>query len=411
MESQDFSQFLRTKYHYDGKVLIYMQKWVADYLAYAKSRGKNGSIAGFLSIMSRRYEPFQVVQAKKAISLYLFFRKESAAGPPKSSYKSRAECPADWTAAEKEMRRVLRLQDHAYRTEKCYLGWVNRFAIWTAKTPGQLDTNDVKHFLSHLAVDRRVASGTQRLAFNALLYFYRNVLSLEIEDLDGTVSSRISMKLPVVLSREEINAILRFLPEPQNLMCRIIYGGGLRISECLQLRIKDLDIKSGIVTVRQGKGGKDRRTLLPAVLAEPLTNHLKLIRRYFDEDRAENRNGVALPGALERKYPNAGREWSWFWVFPSPRLSVDPVSGMVRRHHLYTTSLQGAFRKAVTRAAIPRHATVHTLRHSFATHLVEHGYDIRTIQELLGHSDISTTMIYTHVAEKNKLSVISPLDF
>lgn len=411
MKSQDFSQFLQDKYHYDGKVLFFMLKWVSDYSAWAKNSEKGSSISGFLEAMSRTHQPFQVVQAKKAISLYMYYRKTLQSPPMPDMYGPKDTVTTDWKSAEKELRRVLRLQDRAYRTEKCYVGWVLRFARWSEKAPSCLDTSDVKQYLSYLAVDRRVSSGTQRLAFNALLYFYRNVLAKDIEDLDGTVSSRISMRLPVVLSRQEIDSILKLLPEPQNLMCRIIYGGGLRISECLQLRIKDLDMVGGIITVRQGKGGKDRRTLLPFSLFVPLKEHINRIRLLYDEDRAEKRNGVALPGALERKYPNSGREWDWFWVFPSPKLSVDPVGGLVRRHHIYPTTLQSAFKKAVRRAGISRQATVHTLRHSFATHLIEHGYDIRTIQELLGHSDISTTMIYTHVAEKNKLSVISPLDF
>ncbi|MBI5746322.1 MAG: integron integrase, partial [Nitrospirae bacterium] len=217
-------------------------------------------------------------------------------------------------------------------------------------------------------------------------------------------------RLPVVLSIKEITSIFEYMAGTQQLMAMLIYGCGLRLQECLSLRIKDIDLEQNIVIVRSGKGDKDRRTMLPESLKDNLIHHLSEVRAMYDEDRAKDLNGVYLPNALERKYPNAGKEWAWFWLFPSKSLSVDPRSHTVRRHHMHPASLQKAFKTAAGKAGIAKQASVHTLRHSFATHLLEKGYDIRTIQELLGHSNLQTTMIYTHVATKNILGVRSPLD-
>ena len=271
-----------------------------------------------------------------------------------------------------------------------------------------MTTSNASSFLSHIAVDRGVSSATQKQAFNALLYLLRNVLAVRIEGLECVVRAGVGKRLPVVLIREEVRDILKCLGGTSRLLATLIYGAGLRLEECLCLRIKDLDFARSCLTIRHGKGNKDRETVLPERLVNDLQTHLDRVKLLCQSDRKKGIPGVWLPEALGEKYSNAGKDWSWFWVFPSEKLSIDPRSGVVRKYHVYPSSFQKAFKLAVARAGVVKHATVHTLRHSFATHLVERGYDIRTIQELLGHSDVSTTMIYTHVATRNKLGVVSP---
>ncbi len=269
----------------------------------------------------------------------------------------------------------------------------------------------MRDFLSHLALKRNVAAATQSQALNALVFLYRNVLNITLEEgeLEAARASR-KRKLPLVLTQNEINQIFAHLSGLPRFMAQLIYGGGLRLNECLQLRIKDIDLEQGMIIIRSGKGGNDRRTILPESLSEPLLAQMGEARKLFEEDRKKDLPGVWLPHALERKYPNAGKAWGWFWVFPSQSLSADPRTGIVRRHHRHPSTLQTAFKKALTASGISKPASVHTLRHSFATHLLENGYDIRTIQELLGHKSVQTTMIYTHVSKRNILGVRSPLD-
>jgi integron integrase len=278
------------------------------------------------------------------------------------------------------------------------------------KDPARIDSADVKRFLSHLAVERKVAASTQNQAFNGLLFLFRHVLDREFAIAD-TVRAKAKRRLPVVLKRQEVQRIFEHLDGFHLLMARLIYGCGLRVQECISLRVKDIDFKQSGLTVRSGKGDKDRLTVLPESVKNDLLAHLIEIQKIYEGDTARAEiDGVWLPNALERKYPKAGKEWGWFWVFPARDLSVDPRSGKVRRHHLHVSGLQRQFKNAVRAAGVIPNASVHSLRHSFATHLLEKGYDIRTIQELLGHSNLQTTMIYTHVAGKNILGVISPLD-
>jgi integron integrase len=278
------------------------------------------------------------------------------------------------------------------------------------KLPTDLNGSDLKNFLTYLAVEKKVASGTQNQALNAIVFVFRHALGKDIENVLDAVRAKHKRRLPVVLTLREVEQVFDHLSGLPRLMAMLIYGCGLRLSECLQLRIKDIDLEQNIVIVRGGKGDEDRRTVLPERLNDDLIQHCLSVRTLYDHDRKKKLNGVALPGALERKYPNAGKEWGWFWLFPSKMLSVDPRTHIVRRHHLHPASLQRAFKEAVKNAWITKQASVHTLRHSFATHLLEKGYDIRTIQELMGHKFLHTTMIYTHVATKNILGVKSPLD-
>jgi len=305
----------------------------------------------------------------------------------------------------------MRLRHLSLISEKAYLSWIRQFRAYVNdKACGRLTEQDLKSFLSFLAVEKKVAAATQRLAFNALLFFFRNILRIEILGMATVVPSRVPARLPVVLTREEIVKVFSHLQGPCLLMTRLIYGGGLRLEECLSLRVKDIDFERNCLVVRGGKGNKDRETVLPEKVIHEINRHLLKVRALYEKDNAANGAAVMIPGALGRKYVNVSHDWGWYWVFPSESLSVDPISRAVMRFHIYPTTLQKAFRRAVRAAGIVKQASVHTLRHSFATHLIERGYDTRTVQELLGHTKVSTTMIYTHVARKNKLGVMSPVD-
>ena len=282
------------------------------------------------------------------------------------------------------------------RTEEAYVGWVRRFILANGKRhPRELGRREVEAFLTHLAMHGHVAASTQNQALSALLFLYREVLQQELPWMENIRRAKKPERLPVVLSREEVAALLAEMDGVTWLMASLLYGAGLRLMECARLRVQDVDFVRREITVRQGKGGKDRRTMLPAMTVDALQNQLAEARRVHERDLAAGHGAVWLPHALARKYPNAAREWAWQYVFPASSRSTDPRSGMERRHHLDETVLQRAVKQAVRRARITKPATCHTLRHSFATHLIEGGYDIRTVQELLGHKDVSTTQIYT----------------
>jgi integron integrase len=288
---------------------------------------------------------------------------------------------------------------------------VRRFILFHGRRhPAELGPDDVERFLTHLAVERNVASSTQNQAKSALLFLYREVLGAELPWLDGVESAQAPKRLPVVLTRAEVEQVLARLSGTTALILRLIYGTGMRVLECLRLRAKDVDFARREIIVREGKGFKDRVTMLPDVLAQPVQAHLARVQWLHGRDLASGYGAVYLPHALARKYPNAAREWPWQYVFPSTRLSRDPRSGEVHRHHADPKAVQRAMQQALRDAGIAKHATPHTLRHSFATHLLDSGYDIRTVQELLGHADVSTTMIYTHVLNRGGRAVRSPLD-
>jgi integron integrase len=268
----------------------------------------------------------------------------------------------------------------------------------------------VTAFLSALATDRKVAASTQNQALSALLFLYKEVLAVELPWLDGVARAKRPRRLPVVLTRAEAHALLARMEGTHALMARLMYGTGMRLMECLQLRVKDVELERHEVVVRQGKGAKDRITMLPKSLVDAMSTHLQSVHRVFESDRAANVAGVELPEALEVKKPAAGKSWGWHWVFPQDHLSTDPRTGIVRRHHAYDQTYSRALSRAAHRAGIAKPVSAHTLRHSFATHLMEAGYDIRTVQELLGHRDVSTTMVYTHVLNRGGRGVVSPLD-
>jgi integron integrase len=324
--------------------------------------------------------------------------------------------PADAVAGRKpkfldQMRTFMRARRYSRRTEQAYVDWVRRFILFHSKRhPRELGEDEIVEFLSDLAVKRKVSPSTQNQAFCALLFLYQQFLERKLGPLDGALRASKPARLPVVLSREEVRAVLAHIRPRYRLMLELVYGSGLRLLECLRLRIKDVDFDYGRIIVRDGKGMKDRVTMLPGRLRRQLKEHLAHAKAVHERDLQLGFGSVYLPDALERKYPNAHRSWMWQYVFPAAKRSVDPISGRVQRHHLLEKNLQNAVAYAVRAAGITKPASCHTFRHSFATHLLEDGYDIRTVQELLGHKDVSTTMIYTHVLNKPGIGVKSPLD-
>ena len=310
-----------------------------------------------------------------------------------------------------QVRARIRFKHYSIRTEHTYVDWIKRFIRHFGKRhPKDMGADEVQSFLTHLAVAGNVAASTQNQAKSALLFLYKEVLALELPWLDKVEAARTPKRLPVVLTPDEVMAVLLRLEGRHGLIARLLYGTGLRIMECLRLRIKDVDFERGEILVRDGKGAKDRVTMLPASVIPALREHVERVRELHRQDLAAGHGEVHLPYALDRKYPSAGREWMWQYVFPSASLSIDPRTGVVRRHHVQDQSVQRAIRQAVRDAGINKPATPHAFRHSFATHLLDSGYDIRTVQELLGHSDVSTTMIYTHVLNRGGRGVASPLD-
>ena len=309
------------------------------------------------------------------------------------------------------VREVMRLRHLSYRTEQTYLKWVGAYLdYYPRRNPSNLGAPEISVFLTHLAVDKKVAASTQNVALNALVFLYRQVLRFEELHFEGVVRAKRPQRLPVVLAREEVGRLLLYLEGDYHLMASLIYGSGLRINELLCLRVKDLDFSTRLITVRQGKGDKDRITMLPEPLLQKLTERFERLHQDFLLQRESGLIPVSLPHALEAKYINAAISWPWQWVFPAAKASTDPYTGRLRRHHILESGLQKAVAQATQKAQLGKVVTPHTLRHSFATHLIEDGYDIRTIQALLGHKDVSTTMIYTHVLNRPGLAVRSPLD-
>lgn len=310
-----------------------------------------------------------------------------------------------------QVRIVARLKHYSLSTEKAYVGWIRRFIIFHHKQhPKQMAEPEIRQFLSHLAVDKKVSASTQTVALSALLFLYRDVLKTELAYVDHIERARPSQKLPVVFTRAEVQAVLARLNGTHHLIACLLYGSGLRLMEAIRLRVKDLDFQRGEMCIREGKGAKDRITMLPASLIQPLKAHLNKTRVLHLADLKEGYGDTTLPYALARKYPRAAQEWAWQFVFPSLNRSHDPRSGVVRRHHVSPNHIQRAVKTAIRLADLNRNGSCHTLRHSFATHLLEGGYDIRTVQELLGHKDVRTTMIYTHVLNRGGRGVRSPLD-
>jgi len=416
----EYQQYLLSSKLVPEKNAPYYAYWVSRYLAFSnhpENMDKPEMLRRFLDdLQSRQHlEDWQLQQAGEAVQLYTnhFLGGDASAVKATSGGVSSNTFDPDGVMAK--MREAIRIKHYSYSTERSYLDWVKRFFEYTGKvkggtireTPGVAEIRD---FLSYLAVSRNVSASTQNQAFNALLFLFRSVLNIEIGDLNSAVRAKRGPKLPVVLTVEEVRQTFSFMEGTSLLMTQLLYGAGLRLMELFHLRVQDIDFGAGLILVRAAKGDKDRSTILPVGIREALRQHLDEVKALHARDLAAGFGEVYLPDALARKYPNAAKEWKWQYVFPSAKLSVDPRSAKVRRHHLSEKSIQNAVAAAARKAGIAKHVTVHTLRHSFATHLLMNGVNIREIQELLGHKNVETTMIYTHVMRDMANAPTSPLD-
>ncbi len=416
----DFQSFLRSGKLAPEKNIPFLALWASRFLFFiaGKSHADSGAlIIEFLDSLKAQENiaDWQIRQAEEALLLYLnHFKGGESLNAVRTGTAAEASLSAQAHILA-EMKRLLRLKHYSYRTETAYLDWARRFFRYVEETAkdgaaAPLTSAEIKNYLGHLAIKRRVSSSTQNQAFNALIFLFRDVLGQVITGLSGTVRAKRGKKLPVVLSVEEVRALFSNLTGSPLLIAHLLYGAGLRLMELARLRVQDIDFDAGLLIVRSGKGDKDRSTILPEAIREPLRLHLGKVKALHERDLAAGFGEVHMPDALDRKYPNAGREWIWQFVFPSAKLSIDPRSGKVRRHHASEKAIQTAIAFAVRKAGIAKHATVHTLRHSFATHLLMSGVNIREVQELLGHKSIETTMIYTHVMREMQNVPMSPLD-
>ena len=362
-------------------------------------------------------DPPRNVPALRAVPLLGSPKQASPAQRPSGAVAATRSPSAAPTPAKQQpklldrLREALRSRHYSRRTEQCYCHWVKRFIFFHhVRHPAEMAEPEINAFLTHLAIKERVSASTQNQALSALLFLYRRVLWREIGTLDGLIRARKPKRLPVVMTREEVKAVLCQLSGDKWLMASVMYGAGLRLLECLRLRVQDIDFAANQITVRDGKGSKDRVTMLPESVKDPLQNHLSRVREIHRRDLANGSGRVFMPYALDRKYPNAASEWGWQWVFPQENRWLNPQTGEQGRHHVDESIVQKAVKAAVRKAGIAKHATCHTFRHSFATHLLDAGYDIRTVQELLGHQDVKTTMIYTHVLNRGGKGIRSPVD-
>ena len=382
--------------------------WINSYIEFSEKlniEANRSNMKSYLNELDNQYNDWQVKQASEAVSHYLYFLDTG------SKRSNNHDFDSDWQKLANEVHAVIRLKHLALTTEKTYIKWLRKFYLFVkGKKVEELNSEDIRNFISSLAVERKISASSQNQAFNAILFVYKNVLHVDVGDLSQTIRAKGKTRIPVVMTKEECFRVINCVDEKYRLLLKMIYGGGLRLTECVRLRIKDVDFARQVLTVRGGKGDKDRETLLADSIIEELQNHIEHIREFYDQDRKKDISGVYMPEGLDRKYPNAGKDWKWFWLFPAGKLSVDPRSALTRRHHIKQNTVQSQVKKAVDTACINKQVSVHTFRHSFATHLLEAGYDIRTIQELLGHVNVQTTMIYTHIAKRNKLGVRSPLD-
>jgi integron integrase len=420
LDLQEFEDFIKTRNLVDEKYRSFYISWVRRFLQSEFSvdelSGKDRQVC-FSDQLNRdsSVQDWQVRQAEQAVKLYLdVFLPEANGERPSLGAETGLDAggplPEEAEEAGRKMRKLLRIRHYAYRTEQSYMDWVGRYFRYVTTQQLVWDkTGSLRSFLSYLALQRKVASSTQNQAFSALLFLFKDTMNMEVPEVDA-VRARTGKRLPVVLSVNEVKKLLDHTEGTKQLMLRLTYGGGLRVSETIRLRVKDLDFENDLLFVRSGKGNKDRATLLPDSLTVELKAHLEQVKSLHERDLKQGFGSVFLPGALDKKYPNAPTEFKWQYVFPAARLSVDPRSGKTRRHHVSEKVMQGALSKAVKAVEIYKHVTIHALRHSFATHLLMSGTNIREVQELLGHKSLETTMIYTHVVKEMSAKPKSPLD-
>jgi len=417
----EFQKFLLSRGFAPPKNVPFYANWVSKFIAFSNRHEELNHDLLFEKFLDKlksqtNTADWQIKQARDAVRLYLthFMAERKAALQPTKPQKGRGI--TDFSRVIEDMRKAIRIKHYSYSTERTYVDWAKRFFDYTLKakkkdiTSSGLDSSDVRDYLSYLAMKRHVSSSTQNQAFNALLFLFRDILKIPIDDLSQTVRAKRGQKLPVVLSVEEVKEIFEHIEGTNLLILQLLYGSGLRLMELARLRVKDIDFSTNLILVRNSKGDKDRTTMLPESVTASLRSHLERVKAIHEKDLASGYGEVFLPDALERKYPNAAKEWGWQYVFPSSKLSVDPRSGKIRRHHINEKTVQNAVKEAVQKAGIAKHASVHTLRHSFATHLLMNGVNVREIQNLLGHKHLETTMIYTHVIRDMVSAPRSPLD-
>jgi integron integrase len=421
LELGRFGEYLLKSRVVPEKYAPYYVRWVRKFMMQVPDRpglGFEDTLTAFANHLMPQVEPWQLDQAEKAVRLYFsHYRNLSGTGATVAEIKPDVSGCVSKVAVADATRTLIRLRHYSRSTEQTYLGWLERYFQYVARVDATVQGDHVKvtpqsvrDYLACLALTERVSASTQNQAFNSLLFVCREVLKVDLGDMSHNVRARHGKRLPVVFSEDEVKALFSHMAGTTKLMAQMIYGGGLRVLECCALRVKDVDFDNNLLHIRQAKGDKDRTTLLPVSVQPVLREHLKRVRALHDKDLADGYGEVALPGALARKYPNARKEWAWQFVFPSRTLSVDREDGKVRRFHATDTAVQKAVKEAIHAAGIPKHASVHTLRHSFATSLLLHGVDIRQIQEYLGHARVETTMIYTHVIKDMRNPATSPLD-
>ncbi|MEN8263262.1 MAG: integron integrase [Nitrospirota bacterium] len=416
----EFQNYLRSNSLVQEKYIPFYANWAREFLNF-KANQSNLSrdllIQKFFDYLrdQKRIADWQVRQADNAVTLYA---SKFLDGTKSASHSTQPEEVKTLSGSSKiieEMRQALRIKHYAYRTELKYIEWVEDFYYYMKNLKKKdldntLESSDVRDYLSYLALKRRVSASTQNQAFNALIFLFRHVLKIELRNLNKTVRAKRGQKLPVVFTVEEVREVFKYLEGENLLILKVIYGSGLRLMELARLRVKDVDFGPKLILVRNAKGDKDRSTILPDSVISQLKKHMEKVKKLHGEDLSSGHGEVYLPNALSRKYRNAAKQWHWQYVFPSTKLSVDPRGRKVRRHHKSERAIRDAMAKALKQTGIAKHASVHTLRHSFATHLLMKGVNIRVIQELLGHKNIETTMIYLHVIRELNGAPDSPLD-
>ncbi len=417
----EFQKYLLSRKLVKEKSVPFYAYWASRFLSFSNNNKEIGielRVNKFLDRLKKQknISDWQIQQAEEALRLYIhhFLKSNTSTLSPNAPEDRKKSF--DISQILREMQESIRVKHYSYRTEQTYIEWVKRFYDYTINAKKKniyiesLDSNDVKDYLSYLALKKRVSASTQNQAFNALLFLFRNVLQIEPGDLSKTVRAKSGQRLPVVLSQEEVKEMFKHAKGLILLILQLLYGSGMRLMELARLRVKDIDFSSNLLFVRDGKGNKDRSTMLPESIKTQLRSHIEKVKALHEKDLKSGYGEVYLPDALERKYPKAAKEWSWQYVFPSSKLSIDPRSGKIRRHHISEKTIQRIVGDAAKKAGAAKHVTVHTLRHSFATHLLMNGINIREIQELLGHKNVETTMIYTHVIRDMTNAPKSPLD-
>ena len=420
----DFQRYLSDHKLVDEKNIPFCANWVVQFLNYSNKTAeldieidtRTGQYLDYLRDSGTR-EEWQVRQAYQAVKLYFYqYLKTRPSAEHPSWLRMPAAALSNFDELIQKVREVIRIKHYSNKTEKTYTHWISRFNEYLAqvqKGVKPVDTwscADVQNFLTYLAVRRKVSASTQNQAFNSLLFLFRDVLHRDLENMQGTIRAKRGTRLPVVLSMEEVKSVFQHLSGRYLMIMQLLYGSGMRISELTRLRVKDIDFQENTIFIRSSKGDKDRSTMLPKQLKLQLIQHLEQVKKIHEADLANGYGEVNMPYALSRKYPGAAKDWAWQYAFPSTKLSVETATGVIRRFHMSEKPLQKAMKDALKRAGVVKHASVHTLRHSFATHLLLNGVNIREVQELLGHKYVETTMIYTHVIKGLDTSAQSPLD-